>query len=99
MSAVFAFFCFYHTSKEKKLGETIKLVNFKVYKLHFSSNKMLDCLPLHRMQKIHCIFATSNRVLIISSSESRTGNAASAIAIGIFSSTHRKSSSSLVVAL
>lgn len=46
----------------------------------------------------YCILETSNFVLIISSSESSTGRAGSPIDDGIFSSTQRKSSSSVVVA-
>lgn len=46
----------------------------------------------------YCILETSNFVLIISSSESSTGKAGSPIDDGIFSSTQRKSSSSVVVA-
>lgn len=46
----------------------------------------------------YCILETSNFVLMISSSESSTGKAGSPIDDGIFSSTQRKSSSSVVVA-
>ena len=45
--------------------------------------------------KIYCILLSSNRVVSISSSESRTGSGFSLSAVaGMFSSTHRKGSSS-----
>lgn len=55
----------------------------------------MTLLPIDRVV-VHCILETSNFVLIISSSESNTGSAASAIAAGMLSSTHFKFSSSVV---
>lgn len=70
--------------------KTLKFRLFIKYRLHTHKHPML--VSLH-----YCIFETSNLVFRISSSESKTGSVASAIDVGIFSSTHRKSSSSFVV--
>lgn len=49
-----------------------------------------------KLKSIYCILETSNFVFNISSSESSIGNVESAIAEGIFSSTHLRSSSCVV---